>query len=294
MSSAHAIAIVSHALVRLLQETVNPVVTGASAFSRHPRDIANDKGRYIGVNLYLYQVIPNAAWRNVEVSVRLKQAESGDERRPIARVPVIPLNLHYMISFYGNEHTYEPHRLLAAALPALHMATSRLPAYLEQAAQEVAEIAHHPPREQTPYDDHRPPARKDTYPQELTDRELEAVEETISMIEKIKLSPVQLNLEELSKLWSVFFQVPYALSVAYEASVVLLATGEPKWKLTPEVTTLNRHDDKGAPAQTPEEARREQGRREHEERLRREHEEQLRREHPPWRSGPRPPEGEAP
>ena len=31
-----------------------------------------------------------------------------------------------------------------------------------------------------------------------------------------------MNLEELSKLWSVFFQTPYALSIAYQASVVLI------------------------------------------------------------------------
>jgi Pvc16 N-terminal domain len=34
--------------------------------------------------------------------------------------------------------------------------------------------------------------------------------------------PLSLNLEELSKLWSTLFRVPYVLSVAYEASVVLV------------------------------------------------------------------------
>src|SRR6185437_14624534 len=31
-----------------------------------------------------------------------------------------------------------------------------------------------------------------------------------------------LSLEEMSKLWSVFYQIPYVLSVAYQAGVVLL------------------------------------------------------------------------
>ncbi|MGH7451821.1 MAG: Pvc16 family protein, partial [bacterium] len=41
-------------------------------------------------------------------------------------------------------------------------------------------------------------------------------------IELVKFSPIVLNLEELSKLWSVFFQTAYRLSVAYQASVVLI------------------------------------------------------------------------
>jgi hypothetical protein len=41
-------------------------------------------------------------------------------------------------------------------------------------------------------------------------------------VELVKLSPLPLSLEDLSKLWSVFFQVPYNLSVAYVATVVVL------------------------------------------------------------------------
>jgi hypothetical protein len=43
-----------------------------------------------------------------------------------------------------------------------------------------------------------------------------------NQIDRIKISPLPLNLEELSRLWSVFFQVPYVLSIAYEASVLLI------------------------------------------------------------------------
>jgi hypothetical protein len=41
-------------------------------------------------------------------------------------------------------------------------------------------------------------------------------------VELVKFGPLNLSLEELSKLWSVFFQVPYTLSMAYFASVVLI------------------------------------------------------------------------
>ena len=36
-------------------------------------------------------------------------------------------------------------------------------------------------------------------------------------------APISLELEELSKLWSVFLRVPYDLSIAYRASVVLIS-----------------------------------------------------------------------
>ena len=42
----------------------------------------------------------------------------------------------------------------------------------------------------------------------------------------VKFTPLSLSLEELSKLWSVFFQTPYALSVAYQGSVVLIESEE--------------------------------------------------------------------
>ena len=41
-------------------------------------------------------------------------------------------------------------------------------------------------------------------------------------IELVKFTPLPLSLEELSKIWSVFFQTQYALSMAYQATVVLI------------------------------------------------------------------------
>jgi hypothetical protein len=45
-------------------------------------------------------------------------------------------------------------------------------------------------------------------------------------VEQVKVTPLALSLEELSKLWSVFFQAPYALSVAYQGTVVLIESEE--------------------------------------------------------------------
>jgi hypothetical protein len=40
--------------------------------------------------------------------------------------------------------------------------------------------------------------------------------------EKVKLCIIPLSLEELSRLWQVFFQIPYSLSLAYQAEVVII------------------------------------------------------------------------
>jgi hypothetical protein len=41
-------------------------------------------------------------------------------------------------------------------------------------------------------------------------------------IESVKFSLSSISLDDLSKAWSIFFQIPYQLSVGYEASVVLI------------------------------------------------------------------------
>jgi len=41
-------------------------------------------------------------------------------------------------------------------------------------------------------------------------------------VDFVRFSPLSLSLEELSKLWSIFFQTPYALSAAYRASMVFI------------------------------------------------------------------------
>jgi hypothetical protein len=52
-------------------------------------------------------------------------------------------------------------------------------------------------------------------------------------IELVKFTPIPLSLEELSKLWSVFFQTAYTLSIAYQASLVLIESEETPSAATP-------------------------------------------------------------
>ena len=88
----------------------------------HPRDRVTtrplDKARDNSgnqVNLFLFQMLPNPAWRNTDL--RRPTAGAGPGSSPLA------LNLHYVVSAYGrNDDEAEPtsHRLLGRVMQILH------------------------------------------------------------------------------------------------------------------------------------------------------------------------------
>jgi hypothetical protein len=103
--------------------------------------------------------------------------------------PRTALDLHYLFSFRGDESALEPQRLLATTMRTLHAKP-----VLDNVA--IADgVAFLP---------------------------VLALSDLAQAIESVKLTPLPLSLEELSKLWSVFFQVPYNLSMAYQATVVVI------------------------------------------------------------------------
>jgi hypothetical protein len=133
-------------------------------------------------------VTPNASLRNEELPTRRPDGS-------LARRPQAALDLSYLLTFYGDESTLEPQRLLGTAVSTLNAR----PVLVRDAIRDAIEHA------------------VDEDP--LTYLQFADLQDQVDMV---KLSPVPLNLEELSKLWSVFFQTPYALSVAYQATVVLV------------------------------------------------------------------------
>jgi len=134
------------------------------------------------VRLFLYQVSPNGALRNNDLPTR---AANGS----LVKRPTAALDLHYLLAFYGDENDLEPQRMLGAAVRDLHAQ----PVLLRQMIADA--IASEP---------------------------FLAASNLVDALEQIKFTPIALSLEELSKLWSVFFQAPYALSVAYQGTVVLI------------------------------------------------------------------------
>lgn len=189
MSNSLAIATTTVAIGDIVQSGLG-AVTGAKVTNVRPDDKENGAVAP-EANVFLYQVIPNAALRNADLPTR---TANGDLRRR----PQIGLDLHYLISFYGDEAILEPQRLLGGAVSALH-ARPVVPASAIQAIIDASTGA-----------DLTDPRRY------LGDTDLD------EQVERVSFTPLTLDLEEISKLWSTLFGVPYVLSVTYEASVVLV------------------------------------------------------------------------
>src|SRR5215208_37401 len=112
MSNYLAVATVTATLRRVLTTAVGPDVSGATVTTLRPDDSTNGTPG-MGINIYLYQVTPNAAWRNADLPTR------REDGRLVQR-PRVALDLQYLLSFYGNEVKYEPQRLLGSVVRTLH------------------------------------------------------------------------------------------------------------------------------------------------------------------------------
>lgn len=185
MSNYLAIAAVTEALKSLVSQALQTVPKlSAAPQVKTGRPEREDAG-FVGVNLYLYQVLPNPALRNDDLETRRWDGA-------LVQRPQVALDLHYLLTFYGKEAQQEPQRLMGKTITTLQAQP-----ILTREQIRAAILA----------------AGADSY---LTETDLE--HQTV----KVKFSPAKLNLEELSKIWTVFFQVPHALSVAYEGSVVVM------------------------------------------------------------------------
>jgi len=196
MSNFLAIATVTAALKRLLQAAASQAVTGAVVRTGRPEAPANGGVVAPGIDLYLFQVTPNPALVNDDLPTRRADAS-------VIQRPRLALDLHYLLTFRGNETDLEPQRLLGNATRSLH-ATPFISQNLIALALGDFGFLTAP------------------LPSNLADA-----------FELVKLMPLRLTLEELSKLWSVFFQIPYNLSIAYQASVVVLEGTETPMQALP-------------------------------------------------------------
>jgi hypothetical protein len=187
VSNHLAIATVTASLAQFLQGVVEKDVPGLTVTTTRP-DAANAAAGGTRVNIYLYQVTPNAAWRNSDLPTR------ADDGRLMQKARVA-LDLHYLLTFYGNEPQLEPQRMLGSAVRALH---SRPVLTRQQIRQTI-----------------NSPANIFLVQSNLAED-----------IELVKFTPTSLSLEELSKLWAVFFQTQYTLSITYQGTVVLIETDD--------------------------------------------------------------------
>jgi hypothetical protein len=185
MSNAQAIATVTATLSQLIQEEIQVDVPGAIVSTVRP-DIAGNNSAEAKVNIFLYQVTTNASLRNLDLPSRRSDGS-------LSQKPKAALDLHYLLTFYGDETTLKPQLLLGSTVRTLH-----------------------------------------SEPQ-LTRLRITSVVNSLSYLtgstladdpELVKFTPLPLSIEELSKLWSVLLTTPYALSMIYVATVVLIESDE--------------------------------------------------------------------
>jgi hypothetical protein len=186
MSNELAIATVTATLSEWVRIPLEDDVDGAGVSMVRPDQIEDLEGS--GVNIYLYQVTPNPAYRNADLPTR----NSGGH---VVQRPQVALDLHYMLTFFGTEASLEPQRAMGSVMRTLHAK----PVLSRQVIEDT--IA----------------SSSFNY---LLDSNL------AEQIEPIKLTPLSLSLDDFSKLWSVFFQTAYRLSVAYVANLVLIEADE--------------------------------------------------------------------
>lgn len=203
MSNYLAIATATTGLMQIIADGLKNKVSGAEVQPLKPTAPAANLPNP-GVTVFLYQVTPNLAYRNTDLPTR---NHAGD----VVQRPRVALDLHYLLTFHGEDGVLMPQRLLGCTAVALHSRPQLSRALIHRVIQD--HIANNP----SPY---------------LAASDLE------HEIELVKFSPLSLSLEELSKLWSVFFQTAYSLSVAYLATVVLI---ESEATTQPALPVLERH-----------------------------------------------------
>lgn len=182
MSDYRAVAAVTTTLQNMLQSAVAAAVPGAIVKTGRPEKTPSTTSTG-EVNIFLYQVTPNAAFRNADLATRRSDGT-------LIRAPQVALDLHYLLSFYGDDVKLIPQILLGVTASTMHSYP-------------------HPRPEDLPGF-----AMGDGHPLAGTGIERQ--------MDRLRFAPMTLSHDELSKLWSVFFQVPYTLSIAYLCSVVLI------------------------------------------------------------------------
>lgn len=186
MSNSLAIAAVTATLQRLIIQGI-PELPNQNVITKPPdKAFGGGTAAIDQINLFLYQITPNAAWRNRDIPNQTRSGETSQQ--PLA------LNLHYLISASGTgDDEILSHQWLGKAMSVLH--------------------------------DHAVLSREEI-------RAVVAGNDLHEQVERVRITPLPLSLEELSKLWTTF-TTPYRVSAAYAVSVILIESTRPARSLLP-------------------------------------------------------------
>jgi len=184
MSNFLAVATVTAALTQMLQQAIATDIPGATVSTLGPHNNGNGAAPPPALNVYLHQVTPNTAFSNDDLPTRRGSGE-------LVQRPQTALDLQYLLTFYGDESQLEPQRLLGSAVRVLHA---------------------------------KPVITRDTIRHTIAMPVFSFLAESnlADAVELVRLSPVPMSVDELSRLWSVYFQIPYSLSLVYRAAVIFI------------------------------------------------------------------------
>ncbi|WP_030254212.1 DUF4255 domain-containing protein [Streptomyces violens] len=179
MSNALAVATVTQALALLIEHNLHPEIDMAVSVEtrKPPADPPTDPT----ITVFCYQVTHNPSMRNNDLVTR---APDGT----LLKRSAAALDLHYVISAYGEETELVGQRLIGSVVRTLH----EIPVLPKDLIAEAT---------QRPYLDGSDLAES---------------------LQKVRFTPTQMDVDETSKLWGMLHNTPYSLSVVYQASLVLL------------------------------------------------------------------------
>lgn len=180
MSNALAIAHVTQALALLIETNIGPETDMAVKVEarRPPAEPSVDQPT---ISVFLYQVTPNVSQRNNDLPTR-----AGDGT--LIKRPAAALDLHYLISAYGDENELVGQRLIGSVVRTLH----EIPIL----PKDIIELAG-----EKPY---------------------LATSDLAEAAQRVRFTPTVMDIDETSKLWGMLHQTPYALSVVYQAALVFV------------------------------------------------------------------------
>jgi hypothetical protein len=194
MSNTLAVATVTAALQQLLADSIT--VQGATVTIGEPKAPATQPNPQ--VNICMYQISPNPGYRNYDLPAK-------DSKGKWLNQPVLGVDLYYLFTFYGNQLHLEPQRLLGEVITTLYTQPMLTENLINRAIQSPL------------------------YNSILKDSDLGT-----HNIELVKFVPQADPREEVAQLWRDYFQtIPYSLSLAYKASVVLITPNETLQPSTP-------------------------------------------------------------
>ncbi|MFE3828466.1 Pvc16 family protein [Streptomyces sp. NPDC059092] len=179
MSNALAFATVTQALALLIGNNLSPEMD--IAVTVETRKPPAEPPTEPTIHVFLYQVTPNPSMRHTDLPTR---ASDGT----LVNRPTAALDLHFLISAYGDETTLVGQRLIGCVVRTLH----EIPVL----PQDLIELA--------------------------AERPYLAGSDLARSPQRVRFTPTVMDIDETSKLWGMLHQTPYTLSVAYQASLVLI------------------------------------------------------------------------